>query len=402
MLNVPTLWVVFVVNFLALGLVWTYVMRSYPKFEAARFWTAAAFIAAAGAAMPMLRSFVSLPLVVLLFSGTVIVFACCLAAMGIKRFYGRPVSWMGTSLITGLSFAGLTFFIVVHDSMPIRILIYSLGMSIPIATTLGLTLGRDKSCNNPGAQLSGIIAILIIAMNVVRSVGAAFHLGDELSVVTFNGFQAATSLTLVFLSMAWNFGFLLMAIDRLRGEVADLALSDDLTGVANRRHLLQRLVDECAVSQSTDEVFSVLAIDLDNFKAINDSFGHGMGDECLRQMTRAVQSRLRPTDLLARSGGDEFCVVLPATTLREGAMIARHVLEACREQLTPERGAPIAIAISIGVAQWTSYIGQHPERLIAAADQALYVAKNEGKDRYSVYQSPPVPVPERIELRRTA
>jgi diguanylate cyclase (GGDEF)-like protein len=181
----------------------------------------------------------------------------------------------------------------------------------------------------------------------------------------------------------------LMAIDRLRAEVADLALVDDLTGVANRRRLLARLPEECALSQRTGEPFALLAIDLDGFKKINDGFGHGAGDECLRLFTGAAQSRLRPGDMLARVGGDEFCIVLPATTLREGAMIARRVLETCRESLARWEGSEIPIAASIGVAQWSPIVGAYPERLIAAADQALYAAKREGKNRFAVYEATP-------------
>jgi PleD family two-component response regulator len=83
-------------------------------------------------------------------------------------------------------------------------------------------------------------------------------------------------------------------------------------------------------------------------------------------------------------------------------MIARHIVEACRAQLTPERGVPFRLAASIGVAQWTPQIGMQPDRLIAAADQALYTAKNEGRDRYAVYQPPEASQPTRIELRRSA
>src|SRR6202166_3945912 len=142
MLNVPTLWTAFVVNFLALGLIWAYVMRSYPKFEAARFWTASAFAAAGGAALAMLRTAVDW-LRPLLCGGTVLIFAACLAAMGIKRFYDRPVSWRAAALITGLSFAGLLFFIVGYDSMSMRILIYSIGQSAPLVLTLRLLLSRQ-------------------------------------------------------------------------------------------------------------------------------------------------------------------------------------------------------------------------------------------------------------------
>ena len=147
-------------------------------------------------------------------------------------------------------------------------------------------------------------------------------------------------LVLVFLSMALNFGFLLMAMDRLRNEVADLALLDDLTGVGNRRHLLQRLTEECARSERSGQPFALLVIDLDGFKGINDTHGHAAGDACLQHFTLMAQTRLRPGDMLARTGGDEFCIVLPSSTLREGAMIARRVLEVCRadaEQCTRQR-----------------------------------------------------------------
>src|SRR6202790_921410 len=122
MLSVPTLWTVFRVHFLAPGLIWGYVMGYYPKFEAARFWTGSAFAAALGAALAMLRFAVDSPLP-LLAGGRLLILAACLAAMGIKRFYGQPTSWRGTALIAGLSFAGIAFFIFGYDSTPMRIFI---------------------------------------------------------------------------------------------------------------------------------------------------------------------------------------------------------------------------------------------------------------------------------------
>ncbi|MFZ2158221.1 MAG: GGDEF domain-containing protein, partial [Bradyrhizobium sp.] len=101
MLNVPTLWTAFVINFLALGLIWAYVARSYPTFGAARFWTASAFAAAAGVSLASLRVVVD-SLLPLLAGGTVLILAACLAAMGIRRFYGQPVAWRQTALTTGL------------------------------------------------------------------------------------------------------------------------------------------------------------------------------------------------------------------------------------------------------------------------------------------------------------
>ena len=385
MLSVPTLWVVFVVNFMALGLVWTYVMRSYPNFGAARFWTASCYIAAAGAAVSMLRS-VTDSLMPLVFGGTLLVGACCAASMGVHLFYNQPVFWRRNLLITAVSLVGITFFLVVQDSMVMRVAVYSLGQSIPIALTLPLVLRRWEGRDNPGARLAGIIATLILSVNVIRTVAALLDVGGAVTPIHFNPFQAMLVLLLVFLSMAWNFGFLLMAIDRLRNEVADLALLDDLTGVGNRRHLLQRLTEECARSERSGEPFALLVIDLDGFKGINDTYGHATGDACLQHFTLMAQTRLRPSDMLARTGGDEFCIVLPASTVREGAMIARRILDVCREDAEACVGADIPIAVSIGVAQWTTVMGAFPDRLIAAADDALYVAKKDGKNRYAVHE----------------
>jgi len=169
---------------------------------------------------------------------------------------------------------------------------------------------------------------------------------------------------------------------------------------------MQRLTEECARSERSRESFALLVIDLDGFKAINDTHGHAAGDACLQHFTLMVQTRLRPGDMLARTGGDEFCVVLPASTLRDGAMIARRIVDVCREDAAACVGPEIPVAVSIGVAQWTGEIGVFPDRLIAAADHALYVAKKEGKNRHAVYELSPSLVPEpgapELPLRKLA
>jgi diguanylate cyclase (GGDEF)-like protein len=294
-----------------------------------------------------------------------------------------------------------------HDSVPMRISIYSIAQSLPLILGVKLLLRPHEGRINPGARLAGIVAILIIAIYGVRLVAGLTHIGGEFSFARFNQFQSALILLLVFLSMALNFGFLLMAMDRLRNEVADLALLDDLTGVGNRRHLLQRLTEECARSARSGEPFALLVIDLDGFKAVNDTYGHAAGDACLQHFTLMAQTRLRPGDMLARSGGDEFCIVLPSSTLREGAMIARRVLEVCRADAEQCTGKDIPVAVSIGVAQWTRQVGGYPDRLIAAADHALYDAKKGGRNGYAIFEPAPPLVPEiplapAMELRKRA
>lgn len=383
MLSVPTLWIVFVVNFVALGLVWIYVARSYPNFEAARFWAFAALTASTGAAISMMRDYMN-PLIPLTVGGGLLIASCGIASMGIERFYDRALSWRLQAAIVAVGLAGISYYAIAEPNTAARIVIYSLVQSIAIGLSLRLCLSNHDGMRKPGAYLTGVIAILIIAINLARAGMAYFHVGGGVSMMQFNPLQAALVLVLLFLSMMWNFGFLLMAIDRLRAEVADLALLDDLTGVANRRQLLTRLTEECARSDRAIQPFAVLAIDLDGFKDINDNHGHGAGDECLRIFAATVQSRLRASDLLARMGGDEFCVVLPAATAREAAAVARQLLDVCAEQPVTWQGTTLNIGVSIGIAQWSHDGCRTPEQLMAAADQALYAAKKQGKARFAM------------------
>jgi diguanylate cyclase (GGDEF)-like protein len=393
MLSVPTLWTAMVINFLALGLIWAYVQRTYPSFEAARYWTGSAFMCAAAAAVATLRDLFDGSLLPLLAAGTIMVLATCLAAMGIQCFYEKKVDWNRTALITMNAFVGIFFFIYVYDSAPARLTIFTVAQALPLVLSLKMLLSPPDGRHNGGAQLAGIVVILIVIIYSFRLMAGLSGAAGGFTFTQHNQVQAFLTLVLVFLSMAVNFGFLLMAIDRLRSEVADLALMDDLTGVANRRHLLQRLTEECARSERSGDAFSLLVIDLDGFKAINDTHGHAAGDACLQHFTLMAQTRLRPGDLLARTGGDEFCIVLPSSTLREGAMIARRVLEVCRTDAEDCAGSDIPISVSIGVAQWTSSMGAFPDRLIAAADHALYEAKRDGRNRFAAYDPSPPLIP---------
>lgn len=384
MLSVPTVFTVLAVNSLALGMVWTYVMTSYPNLNAARFWAAASLAAALGTGLSASRVTGIDPAVPVLLANVLLLLSSSLTAIGMNRFFGRPLRWRLHLAIIGAATVGLAVFLYWRDDMAMRMVIFSLAQSIAVAMTVPLLFSRRDGGGNAGAYLAGGIAIAAVAVHAARSAFALLSIGGAMSFGDLNAIQGAMVLVLVFVAMSWNFGFLLMAIDRLRGEVAELALVDDLTGVANRRHLVQRLAEECALARRTEKPFALLAIDLDGFKEVNDSHGHAAGDHCLRHFTELVQSRLRSGDLLARSGGDEFNVILPATTLGEAAALAGRILEACRADAAACQPGEIAIATSIGVAQWQPWTGQYPERLIAAADQALYAAKNEGKNRFAV------------------
>jgi diguanylate cyclase (GGDEF)-like protein len=383
MLTPGSVWILAVVNFAALGVVWACVAYIYPKFIAARFWIGCAFFAALSAAVGAMRGTID-PVIAVVFGNALITLAGCLGAAGIRRFYGRDIAWLPCLAIMVVEVAGLTLFLLWRDDIAIRIAIHSACQSMVLALALAPQLSQRRQTADPGARLTAGIGIAMIVVAAVRTALTLSHVGGTVQLVELNTVQAAFTLVLIVLGTAWNFGFLLMAIGRLRDEVISLALTDDLTGAANRRHFLQRLQQECTMSQRSQKAFVLVAIDLDGFKGINDSFGHAAGDDCLRRFSALVQARLRPRDLLARTGGDEFCIVLPATTLTEGASMARRILDACR---SGGEGSPIPIAASMGLAEWTPSIGSQPEPMMVAADQALYLAKNHGKNCHALFDS---------------
>jgi diguanylate cyclase (GGDEF)-like protein len=383
MLTPGGVWILAVVNFAALSVVWACVFYIYPKFIAARSWIGCAGFAAVSAAVAALRGSVD-PVIPVVLGNALIILATCLGVAGIRRFYGRDAAWLPCLLILATEIAGLTLFLLWRDDIAARIVVHSTCHSMALSLALGPQLSQRRDVGDPGTRLTTGIGIALIVVNALRTVLTVTKVGGVVQFVDLNAVQAAFVLLLILLGTAWNFGFLLMAIGRLRNEVVSLALTDDLTGVANRRHFLQRLQQECAASQRSQQPFVLLAIDLDGFKEINDSFGHAAGDDCLRQFTALVQARLRPRDLLARTGGDEFCIVLPGTTLKDATTIARRILDACRLGAV---GSAIPVAASMGLAEWTPSVGQQAEPMMAAADQALYVAKDHGKNCYALFDS---------------
>ena len=176
-----------------------------------------------------------------------------------------------------------------------------------------------------------------------------------------------------------------LVITRLRGsleqsvgELARSARMDSLTGVLNRRALTERATLEFARARRQHTPTSVIQIDVDRFKALNDSFGHPTGDQVLQVIARALDSQTRPTDAVARVGGDEFAVLLPATSALEATEIANR-LRAATEYDLDLGGVPAAI--SVGVATADGPPTARFEQLWAAADAAMYDAKRSGGDR---------------------
>jgi diguanylate cyclase (GGDEF)-like protein len=156
------------------------------------------------------------------------------------------------------------------------------------------------------------------------------------------------------------------------------ALTDGLTGVANRRAFDVALTRELALAGRTDASLAVIILDLDKFKSLNDTYGHLAGDDVLRGVGAALRSCTRQGDLVARYGGEEFVLLLPGATEEDAIAAARRVRGVLRGV-----DGPRTITASLGIAGWPAHGATGPE-LLAAADQALYAAKTGGRDQARV------------------
>lgn len=202
------------------------------------------------------------------------------------------------------------------------------------------------------------VAAHIVLMLSVQALDAPFTLAQILRVSSY----------------AVVLGGTLLDNSRLFVQVQQLAISDPLTGLANYRHLIDVLESEIERSGRTGREFSVLLLDLDGLKSVNDRFGHLVGSRALRRLADVLRVHSRALDTPSRYGGDEFALVMPET----GVQAARYVASRIRERLATQAEQP-SISVSVGVAVYPSS-GMTAERLLMAADEALYAMKQEAKN----------------------
>jgi len=219
--------------------------------------------------------------------------------------------------------------------------------------------------NKNASTLYDYTLLVVAALNVICHVAAAF------SVRMFDGpfFLAELAKTAGYVVMLSG---ALLDQARLFDQVRNMAVSDSLTGLANYRRLISVLEAELDRSRRTNRPFSVVLLDMDGLKAINDRYGHLVGSRSLVRLGKILRSHSRAIDTAARYGGDEFALVLPEA----GPDIANRVVSRIRERMAAETESP-SLSASAGVAAFPED-GDTPEKLLGAADRALYGMKNRG------------------------
>ncbi len=166
-------------------------------------------------------------------------------------------------------------------------------------------------------------------------------------------------------------------------EVQKLAITDPLTGAYNRRQLFDLGQREFNRAHRFERPFSVILLDIDRFKVVNDTYGHATGDLVLRVLTQRIQDTIREIDILARYGGEEFVVLLPETGKEAALSVAERLRNLAGRTPIPTEHGDVIVTVSIGLTEISSDI-QDFSALVSKADAAMYAAKRGGRDRIEV------------------
>jgi diguanylate cyclase (GGDEF)-like protein len=263
-----------------------------------------------------------------------------------------------------------------------RVTVIGLLIAAQATQTAMLLLRRAPAAIRAPARFISAILIAFIACNLLRSLATAtgyLARHSSASHPLVSEVQFLTYVLYLAVALGLAFGFFWMTTSVLTAKLEDLASTDPLTGVLNRRAFLRHLEDEFSRCQRASGSFALLIVDIDHFKRINDNHGHTAGDEVLCAAVQNLRDAIRGIDLVGRWGGEEFVVLLPGADEVAAHIVAERIrLNVQRPALLGDKSKHIPITASLGVALGGA--GDSIEEILCRADSALYRAKSAGRN----------------------
>jgi len=290
----------------------------------------------------------------------------------------RPLRWLIWSPAVLLA---VTMSFHMQDAQ-VRVVVSALVLLAQCVAILVLLIQKRHDTVGRGQYFEMVGFAILILIFVFRIVGAFATETDLSSITASNQMQTGTFLLSTIALVLICLGLVVMTKERTDAQNLDLALHDALTGLSNRRLIEETLTQHLAQTQRSGRPLTLLMIDIDYFKRVNDTFGHLSGDLALRGLANCIRGRLRAQDMAGRWGGEEFLVILPDTDA-EGATVLAEQLRQTVEQTHFEStdGRPMQFTISIGLHTRPVSPAEGVDDLVGTADRAMYLAKQKGRNR---------------------
>ncbi len=268
------------------------------------------------------------------------------------------------------------------DQLAARVVVMAVIVLYQALLVLVIVFSRHRQTDGRGQYFLITAFGMIIATMAYRGVGTALGMDQMLLITSSNPIQMATFLTATVSMILVGMGLILMTKERADAQMLKLAMHDELTGLPNRRYILEVLERLLAASDRQQQPLSLMMLDTDHFKLINDRHGHQVGDQSLKLLADTLRSRLRTQDHAGRLGGEEFLVVLPNTQASGARELAEQLRQGIEQTSFLTRdGRPLTLTISIGLCCLEPGVELDSQQAISRADQALYLAKQNGRNR---------------------
>ena len=296
----------------------------------------------------------------------------------IREFHGRTTSiWW--HVLPVLAVVGM-FVFVMSDSI-VRIILHGVVFGVG-ALALAVMVQRLNPESRGSARWLMLGGYLIGAATMgSRAVVSVVDPGAIPSFLGPSAFQGINFLFVLAVILVTSVGFLLLHKERSEEAAQKLALTDPLTGAFNRRTFLELAEKEIARTRRARGSLSLIMLDLDHFKQMNDRNGHLAGDEVLKGVVAITLTCLRKEDFLVRYGGEEFCILLPSVAIDRAAVMAERIREAVEQARFSFKGRALSVTISIGVTTLSMDGNENVDTVVNRADEALYAAKKAGRNR---------------------
>ena len=314
-------------------------------------------------------------------------FACCWQAA--RAFERRRILWMPV-LATPTVWLGACLIPGFMENVGYRVILSSLLLGLMSALT-AFEFWRGRREELPSRTIVILLFVSVAAIMVSR-IAFLYALPFPFGALPADlSYVAAFNLVLFFHTILLAILLVAMTKERLELDQRNKAQTDPLTGALNRRALITKGNRLVRRHQMESKHLCLLYLDIDHFKALNDRVGHSGGDDVLNKFVEVVHDNIRPTDLLFRIGGEEFCCLLPYTALPQAERAAERIRQQIENTIVDVPGSPEKVTVSIGVAS-TDPFGYDLDHLMRLADKAVYDAKRQGRNRVVSAMPPEEPL----------